>query len=638
MESHTARLLYDAGLVNISSVATASRENIEVLLKNARPFETAQDIKGKKDENVADAQSIIAEARKLIQLELGVKIQWNEQLSIEKIVETKHVLEKPKLVPSQPRKPTPTPQVTPAPRLLTPPQVTPPRKVDKKEITMSPDMFNSSSQSGAASESFRHTIVTQQKDNLLRTPLTKAVESLCLSDGSFDSMCTPNFAACAEQLIPVTEHRPPPPEEVRQCVKRQISINDSSILEATPPPPNQHQSIGRLVAKKSKLSSPEPTIDCSFMSDDSSIIPSSLPATQPLDVNEITTLSRLDSFLKESLHQSDGSLSVSVYKEKNCILGLVVVWCSKQVHYIRLRENLESDVNHAVVKRLKSWLESLARSKIELVVYDIRAVTKDLRILFQHSINELLFRDVDLAQWLLDPSAPSATLQKLAKMYCSAQQQTQSSNRGRAKVLHDCRSLLTIFNQLRHRLIEVDLWTSFVEVEMPSVAILLRMEQVGIGFDRAECESTLRILREHIKILEEKAHLLAGRSFSLTSSKETSKVIAQLNLVIPEEKSIQSFINPLKNRKKFQAPVSVTKAALVKLVNKLSLRSYIQLCGLLRIFYLFLRLVCTLYQVLSSSIGKSLLSSSRSFVRSYRLQHFIWEIQNASLANASFAI
>ena len=577
MEPHTARLLYNAGLVNISSVATASRENIEVLLKNSRPFESGQD---KDDGVVADARSLIAEARKILQLELGVNIQWNEQLPAEKIVEKKKCILEIKKLPSQVRKTTPITVLPPRIKTTTPPRMVatppqqmeatpPPKKVDKKETAMSPDMFNSSSQSGAASESFHRTIASQQKENLLRTPLTKAIESLCLSDNdhSYDSVCTPNFDACAEQLAPVTEQRPPPPATARQSVKRQISINDSSILEATPPPANQHQSIRQLVAKKSKLSTPDSSINCSFMSDDSSIIPSSIPTTQPLDVNEITILSRLDSFIKDSLRHNDGCLAISVYKEKGCILGLVVVWCqTERVHYIRLRETLDSDLNHAMVKRLKAWLENISRSKVEVIVYDIRVVIKDLRTLFNSLIDTVLLRDVDLAQWLLDPSAQSATLQKLAKTYCSSQQ-TQLSSRGRNKVLQDCRFLLAIYNQLRRRLTEVELWTSFIEVEMPSVGILLRMEQVGIGFDRAESEKTLQLLRQHLKVLEEKAHLLAGRPFSLASSKETSKVIGQLNLVIPEEKNLRSFINPLKNKNKVQTPVSVTKAALVKLVN-----------------------------------------------------------------------
>ena len=72
MESRTARLLYDAGLTNIASISTASREKID-----ARRFQTDT----KEDQDVVDAQFIIDEARKLIQLELGVQILWDKPLT-----------------------------------------------------------------------------------------------------------------------------------------------------------------------------------------------------------------------------------------------------------------------------------------------------------------------------------------------------------------------------------------------------------------------------------------------------------------------------------------------------------------------------------------------------------------------------
>jgi DNA polymerase theta len=85
MLSHTARLLYDAGLTNVSAVATASPENIEVLLKNACPFKSAKETEEDKKlgETDVDAHALVSEARKILQLELGVKIQWNDKVNSE---------------------------------------------------------------------------------------------------------------------------------------------------------------------------------------------------------------------------------------------------------------------------------------------------------------------------------------------------------------------------------------------------------------------------------------------------------------------------------------------------------------------------------------------------------------------------
>ncbi|KZS21887.1 DNA polymerase theta [Daphnia magna] len=591
MLSHTARLLYDAGLTNVSAVATAAAENIEVLLKNACPFKSAKETEEAKKlgETDVNAHNLVAEARKLLQLELGVKIQWSDKVKSEPALPkpSQEKFKRPSLVPkdfpspigkntsiklsctNSPLASTPIFEVTPIPqKTVTPPVKTKSAmKENVKPADITPDMFAESSVN--SSHSFAVETLQQSPTNqaviqiLPRTPLTKAagvLESLRLSDDElFDTIRTPPFVACAEKLAPVTE------KPLEKYLKRRVSTDDISFLDATPPP---HQSIGKLANKKSKISttlaSPlQPHSICqsplvlSFSSDDSSIIPSSLPVPK-FKINEITTSSRVELFIKETMRQN--CLAIMVYKEKNSILGLAVAWSCLNVNYIQLRERFDSSLDVAKVSKLKSLFEALIRLKVEFIVYDIRSTTGDLRSLFHHLINEMLFRDVDLCQWLLEPSNPSVSLQKLVRMY-GQQGSPTKTYRGREKVLHECCSLLDIFHQMKQRLHQNELLQSLIELEMPLVMLMLQMEEMGIAFDRSSCESVLQTLREHLKMLEETAHRLAGRQFSLSSSKEVSKVISSLNLCI-EEKNPQSFINPLK--KKYQPP-STTKTSLVKL-------------------------------------------------------------------------
>ena len=589
--SHTARLLYDAGLTAVSAVATAAPENIEVLLKNACPFKSAKENEEAKKlgETDVDARALVAEARKLLQLELGVKIQWSDKISTEpvppKLSQVKSTPPLPMNAPSPverisssrvPRRTSPLVKtaVFVASPIILPKTITPPVKPSMKENTrppantmsnddVTPDMFAESIDS--SSQSFTvdslHRSPTNQPVIPLqpRTPLTTAVESLRLSDDEFfDTMRTPAFAACAEKLLPVTE-KPAP-----KCSKRRVSHDDVSFLDATPP---NSECIGKLVAKRAKLSTPptstiasafhSPLVE-SFSSDDSSIIPSSLPIPK-FKVEEIATSSQLETFVKDSKRQN--CFSIAVHKEKNSILGLAVAWSCLTVHYIQLRERLDSNLDSSKVVKLKSWLEGMVRMKVEFVVYDIRSTVKDLRPLFHHLLNQMLFRDVDLCQWLLEPSAASVSLQKLGRMY-SQQGSPSKTYRGREKLLHDCCALLDIFHQLKQRLNQFDLLKPFIDVEMPMVTVMLRMEETGIAFNRSNCEQILQILRQHLKMLEESAHRIVGRPFSLTSTKEITKVISKdLNLCV-EEKNPQTFINPLK--KKYQPP-SVTKASLIKL-------------------------------------------------------------------------
>lgn len=592
MLSHTARLLYDAGLTNVSSVATAAAENIEVLLKNACPFKSAKETEEAKKlgETDINARDLVAEARKLLQLELGVKIQWGDQIKDVPTSSqpTQEKFKRPSLVPvvfpspivksksaksscsNSPLASTPILEETPIlQKTITPPvKLKSAVKENVKPADITPDMFAESSFNSSSHSFAVETLHQSPTDQAViqvppRTPRTKTaafLESLRLSDDElFDTIRTPPFAACAEKLAPVTE------KPLEKYLKRRVPTDDISFLDATPP---SHQSIGKVANKKSKpsttLASPIQThSDCgsplvlSFSSDDSSIIPSSLPVTK-FKINEITTSSRLELFIKESVRQN--CLAISVYKEKNAIMGLAVAWSCLSVNYVQLRERFDSNLDLAKVSKLKSMLQAIIRLKVEFIVYDTRSTTKDLRSLFHHLINEMLFRDVDLCQWLLEPSNSPVSLQKLARVY-SQQGSPTKTYRGREKVLYECCSLLDIFHQVKQRLQKCELLQSFIELEMPLVMLMLRMEEIGMAFDRSGCESVLQILREHLKLVEEAAHRLAGRPFSLTSSKEISKVIASLNLCI-EEKHPQSFINPLK--KKYQPP-SVAKASLVKL-------------------------------------------------------------------------
>jgi len=134
---------------------------------------------------------------------------------------------------------------------------------------------------------------------------------------SMDSMQTPRFAACAEVLLPVTE---------RNTNKRRLSVEDNSMLEAT----QTFQSIGRLVAKKTKPSTPSiGSWDDELL--DSSVIPSTNPSDE-LSLTEIDTDQRLEAFVQESLRNN--CISLSLFKEKQSVVGLAVAWSAQEVHII----------------------------------------------------------------------------------------------------------------------------------------------------------------------------------------------------------------------------------------------------------------------------------------------------------------
>jgi DNA polymerase theta len=63
-----------------------------------------------------------------------------------------------------------------------------------------------------------------------------------------------------------------------------------------------------------------------------------------------------------------------------------------------------------------------------------------------------------------------------------------------------------------------------VEVEMPALLCLARVELNGIGFNRDEAERLRDLLEQQLTALEQHAYKIAGHTFSLTSSADVSKV------------------------------------------------------------------------------------------------------------------
>ena len=233
-----------------------------------------------------------------------------------------------------------------------------------------------------------------------------------------------------------------------------------------------------------------------------------------------------------------------------------------QVNYVSLRQRYDCALDAVKVKKLTKWMAGIIERRSKLVVLDIRTTVKDLRSVFFHLVNQVDWQDLELCHWVYEPASPAMTLNKLSKMYISSSTSPTKSYRGRTRSVADCRTQLDIYERLSGHLRRNDLWQAFTDVEMPVVSIMLRMEDVGIGFDRSRCESMLNLLRHFLKKLEEKAHALAGRSFSLSNSRETTSVMTKHLKLVVEESDVR-YLNPLK--KKSKALTTVTKVHLIRL-------------------------------------------------------------------------
>lgn len=78
---------------------------------------------------------------------------------------------------------------------------------------------------------------------------------------------------------------------------------------------------------------------------------------------------------------------------------------------------------------------------------------------------------------------------------------------------------------LTEKLKELEMWQLFVEVEMPLIYSLYRMEQAGIRVEKERLKEYGDKLKIQIKALEKEIHELAGEAFNINSPKQLGEIL-----------------------------------------------------------------------------------------------------------------
>lgn len=120
--------------------------------------------------------------------------------------------------------------------------------------------------------------------------------------------------------------------------------------------------------------------------------------------------------------------------------------------------------------------------------------------------------DAEVAAYLLDPSRSGYTIADLAELVG-------------AEVVDGLPGLARIWPLVTMKLETLGLHELFTQVEMPLVAVLARMEKVGIRVDRNGLEELGQELDTGLSRLEREIHELAGLSFNINSPQQLGEVL-----------------------------------------------------------------------------------------------------------------
>ena len=203
-----------------------------------------------------------------------------------------------------------------------------------------------------------------------------------------------------------------------------------------------------------------------------------------------------------------------------------------------------SDVSEGGV----TWIDDPAAaveslSKLQMVVtHDAKRLH---RWLLSHGVDRLpnVF-DVAIAGYLLDPADGERSVADLAAAHLGIT--IESSNQAPSgqlsftesdsdivrKTCVEALAVARVVEPLRAGLTAQEMLNLAEEVEMPLIAVLARMEHLGIGVDRSALDRIAAHLESRVAELTKRLHGLAGKEFNINSP-------AQLRVILFEEKKLQ---------------------------------------------------------------------------------------------------
>ena len=266
------------------------------------------------------------------------------------------------------------------------------------------------------------------------------------------------------------------------------------------------------------------------------------------------------------------------YQNKQ-VVGIAFCWGEMDVYYLSLchscldggekdkcNAEIDSTVNISISTRAealrKIFTECTFRNK--LIAYDIKQNVKFLALscgIFPSGAT----LDPKVASWMLDPDAKEKTIHRMVLHYLPDQPMFSEEEDSEEMPLSSlathgsdpqmrasAESILSylLMSKLEKLLETEGLLKPFMEVEMPSLLALTKMELNGIGFSADECNYQKDVLQTRLTELEREAYTLAHRSFSLTSPEDVAQVLfIELQLPSGSERK-QKTLGPNSRRSK----------------------------------------------------------------------------------------
>ncbi|XP_074663190.1 DNA polymerase theta-like [Tubulanus polymorphus] len=295
---------------------------------------------------------------------------------------------------------------------------------------------------------------------------------------------------------------------------------------------------------------------------------------------------------------------LQIHGVERTIVGMAVCWENRDAYYIAFTNHRQQDLDDSLAPaaiddelsldcRLQVVQTVLQSSKPRTVIaFDVKEQYKALSRTCD-VVPRAKFEDPKVALWLFDPGAREKTLHGMVTNFlpfdvhlleavgggiglASLGMTTKNPGPGRVRAATESVLVLHLMQYFNNKLKEDNLFTSFHEIEMPSVICLARMEMNGMGFSHDICEQQKNVMQMKLTTLEVEAYRLANHSFSLSSPEDVGQVLfVELGLPPSGDPAVPACIPKKVRGGRGQNAFSTSKDILSKLVNMHPLPSII---------------------------------------------------------------
>lgn len=293
--------------------------------------------------------------------------------------------------------------------------------------------------------------------------------------------------------------------------------------------------------------------------------------------------SSCDGAIGSKIVESKTALGIPIPHRNEQVVGVAICWGDMDVYYLSLCKPAPGEGEEVIplASRVEA-LHSIFGSKQckEVMAYSIKRHVKILASVFG-IIPTVPSLDPQVADWMLNPDGKEKTIHKMVLHYLPDQPLLSEGDDYEEMPLSNLATHATephiqaaaeallaslLLSKMRRLLKEEGLYKSFLEVEMPSLIVLTKMELNGIGFSKDECDALKQTLQLRLSQLETEAYSLARRSFSLTSPEDVAKVLfVELQLPAPSDHKQQKTLGPNRRGKKRVQHLSTAKDVLEKM-------------------------------------------------------------------------